>query len=197
MEIIGFNPSYWEQRYQQGGTSGKGSVGLYRSWKWRVIKRHLPKPVNATSFIDFGCGDHSFWQNQTPQRYVGLDKSPTIILKNRDQWPLKSWLVRDATQPLPDTFHDEFDAALVMDVLFHVEKLEDARTILANAGQTAEYVFARNWNLDHRHGRPDEYQAYHSNLDLVDAIPTHELKAVHPSPWYAGNASSLLVWKRR
>lgn len=190
-----FNPNYWEQRYRKGWNSGKGSRGLYRAWKWRIIQSHLQKPVSLSTFIDLGCGDHSFWKGRKSLTYLGLDKSPTIINKNRTKWPNKEWRCWDVTEPAPVV--ESYDAALVMDVLFHVEELDDARSILRNAGSCAEFVFARNWNTDLRRGRPDDYQAYHNNLDLVDAIPTHQFWAMHTDPWYADNGSSVLVWKRR
>lgn len=75
---------YWEERYKSGGTSGRGSTGFIRIWKWWQIKRHTKRLNNV---VDVGCGDLSFWKNQHAINYTGIDQSQTIIEKNKDLYP--------------------------------------------------------------------------------------------------------------
>ena len=72
---------YWEQRYSKGDTSGPGSIGKAREWKWSIIDEEIPL---IDSVIDLGCGNLAFWEGRCPPKdYVGIDISPTIIRKNR------------------------------------------------------------------------------------------------------------------
>ena len=60
--------NYWENRYESGGTSGKGSIGQLRAWKWQVIEDYAG-PVDDV--IDVGCGDLSFLEGKTSEKYTG------------------------------------------------------------------------------------------------------------------------------
>lgn len=72
--------NYWEKRYSIGGSSGKGSIGKERAWKWSIIDNYSP---NIQNVIDVGCGDLSFWSNRECKDYTGIDMSETIIEKNK------------------------------------------------------------------------------------------------------------------
>ena len=65
--------SYWESRYQQGGTSGSGSYGKLATFKADIlnsfVKNHEVKRV-----IEFGCGDGP-WPSILPT----LDVTPKAI----------------------------------------------------------------------------------------------------------------------
>lgn len=75
---------YWENRYRKGGTSGAGSTGEYRKWKWGIIESYVG---NVDDVLDVGCGDLSFWEGRDCPKYLGLDISPTIIEKDRQLRP--------------------------------------------------------------------------------------------------------------
>ncbi|MFX0141044.1 MAG: hypothetical protein ACFFDN_45820, partial [Candidatus Hodarchaeota archaeon] len=84
MEYI--EEQYWEQRYFSGGTSGPGSIGEEKAWKWSLIDQFVP---DLNHVIDVGCGDLSFWEGRDCADYVGIDISKTIIEKNikkRPKW---------------------------------------------------------------------------------------------------------------
>jgi len=56
---------YWERHYSKGGSSGPGSIGNYRSWKWNTI---LEFENSIDDVIDIGCGDLSFWEGRNCSR---------------------------------------------------------------------------------------------------------------------------------
>lgn len=70
----------WDVRYRLGGSSGWGSVGASKYWKWSVIDRYI-NPIDDV--VDVGCGDLTFWDGRDCQRYVGIDPSSYVIKKNR------------------------------------------------------------------------------------------------------------------
>ena len=109
-----FHLSYWENRYEHGGTSGEGSVGEGREWKWRIIDRYTP---NLQSVVDVGCGDLSFWLDRKCKDYTGIDVSETILKKNKTARP--EW-------EFVKSFSDEFipnlkkECVFCFDILFHI-----------------------------------------------------------------------------
>src|SRR5690349_24554192 len=50
------SPSYWEERYRQGGNSGVGSYGQLARFKAQTINRFVAEQA-VTSVVEFGCGD--------------------------------------------------------------------------------------------------------------------------------------------
>jgi 2-polyprenyl-3-methyl-5-hydroxy-6-metoxy-1,4-benzoquinol methylase len=106
--------NYWEDRYQQGGVSGEGSVGKERDWKWNVIDKYIP---NVESVVDVGCGDLSFWLGRKCKDYIGIDVSETILEKNKSSHP--EWRFRLASS---DKFIEgiQKECVFCFDVLFHI-----------------------------------------------------------------------------
>lgn len=47
---------YWEQTYQAGETSGRGSYGVLAEFKAEVVNGLIQRE-NIASIIEFGCGD--------------------------------------------------------------------------------------------------------------------------------------------
>ena len=71
---------WWERRYAEGRTSGKGSIGRGRAWKWSIIDEFTPE---IPSLVDVGCGDLSFWEARFSKSYIGIDIAENIIEENR------------------------------------------------------------------------------------------------------------------
>jgi len=105
--------AYWERRYSLGGTSGAGSIGEFRTWKWKVIEEFLEE-VNHV--IDVGCGDLSFWEGRDCDDYVGIDISRIVIDENRKKRPHWKFFVRNAAQLVPDI---KMPNVFCLDVLYH------------------------------------------------------------------------------
>ena len=79
---------FWNKKYAEGGISGQGSIGKYRTWKWVKIREVIG---NFRDVIDVGCGDLRFWEhpiankilNKRRFKYLGIDISNEIINRNR------------------------------------------------------------------------------------------------------------------
>ena len=67
---------YWDQRYIAGGTSGAGSIGDDRDFKWNVVDRHV---LFLQSVVDVGCGELSFWEGRDCEDYTGIDISKNLF----------------------------------------------------------------------------------------------------------------------
>ena len=105
---------YWDQRYIDDGTSGSGSIGDYRDFKWGIIDRYAPF---LQSVVDVGCGDISFWERRDCIDYTGIDISGTIIKRNRILRPDWEFLRSNA-----ETRIEELSKSTVFcfDMLFHI-----------------------------------------------------------------------------
>jgi 2-polyprenyl-3-methyl-5-hydroxy-6-metoxy-1,4-benzoquinol methylase len=123
---------YWDDRYGRGGTSGSGSVGSLRDWKWGIIETYVDP--GTSSIIDYGCGDLSFWEGRDARQYVGLDISCKVIdadRKKRPEWEFYCI----ASGECPDI---RADAVFCLDVLFHIMDDAEYRNILERLCRMAE-----------------------------------------------------------
>jgi len=166
---------YWEDRYSSGGNSGAGSAGANRKWKWGVINIYIERIFDV---IDVGCGDLTFWNGRTCEKYTGIDISKTIINKNKIARPDWNFIVSDA-----DTdFRLRANVVLCFDVLFHIMNERTYTKILENMCRySTEWIFIFTWNRNPLADESDgTYQYYrdftkykhifdNSNFDLIGA----------------------------
>jgi hypothetical protein len=147
--------SYWNDRYLQGGKSGKGSVGKYRKWKWKVIEREIGVPA---SVIDVGCGDLSFWKWKKHGKYIGIDLSQNIIAKDSLKWRDANFICDNAAHP----YQIRANTVFCLDVLFHVMDDKEYDKILDNLMMYAEeYIVIYNWWANPLYPNTrDNYQCY-------------------------------------
>lgn len=135
--------NYWDKRYASGGTSGCGSVGELRDWKWKIIK-HFVNPI--TEVIDVGCGDLSFWDGKMlPERYIGMDSSGIIIERNKVRHPNNIFLGVESSEPLGIVAPVVF----CFDMLFHI--MDDNiywETINNLCSMSSEYIFIYTWLIN-------------------------------------------------
>ena len=132
--------NYWDQRYASGGSSGGGSIGPLRDWKWGILELYLGE-VNHV--IDYGCGDLSFWEGRTCSDYLGIDVSDEILRRNRSIRPEWKFLSTDALfacsilrKPI----------VLCFDVLFHIIPEDDFLRVLTNISSlSSEWIFVCTW----------------------------------------------------
>jgi hypothetical protein len=134
---------YWEQRYKKGGTSGEGSIGEYRKWKWEIIDKYV-KSIDGV--IDVGCGDLSFWEGKDfPNHYTGIDISQTIIERNRKSMsPNLTFLCSPA-----EDYLNIGTATIVfcLDVLFHIMDDSIYEKILSNLTRYSnDWIFIFTWS---------------------------------------------------
>ena len=132
--------NYWDQRYASGGSSGKGSIGPARDWKWGILERYLGE-VNHV--IDYGCGDLSFWEGRTCSDYLGIDVSEEILRRNR---LIKSGWKFVSTDDLSAYPNLRKPIVLCLDVLFHIISEDDFLKVLANISRlSSEWIFVHTW----------------------------------------------------
>lgn len=163
---------YWEQRYSKGDTSGPGSIGRAREWKWSIIDREIPL---IDSVIDLGCGNLAFWEGRRPPKnYVGIDKSPTVIRKNRLRWPQVKFKVGDVAVRDPDIAEKSYELGLCLDVLFHIMSDEDYLSTLHNlSSYTEKYIVISTWSSNpiKTGGVTDgTYQYYRPPTSFIDPL---------------------------
>jgi hypothetical protein len=136
--------SYWENHYKCRGSSGEGSVGNNREWKWRTIMLYAQE---IDDVIDIGCGDLSFWEDcklaPKPSRYLGLDVSSTIIDRDRREYPDRSFRVADARTPILGL---KARIVLCLDLLFHIMDDDTFVRILENlCDYSLDWIFVFTW----------------------------------------------------
>lgn len=160
---------YWEERYRGGGTSGPGSLGSEKRWKWGLIRRYAGV---VDDVLDVGCGDLSFWDGLDCPRYLGLDLSPHVQVLNAQRRPRWRFQVLDATkEPLPAGSRIVF----CFDVLFHVMDGEGFEFLLRNlASATGAWLFMTNFSYNAVPGGGTSDGVYQVYRDLTGFLPLLE-----------------------
>jgi hypothetical protein len=131
---------YWENRYFRGGTSGVGSIGFNREWKWLIITSFLPR-INHV--IDVGCGDLSFWEGKDCLDYIGIDISETVVAKNRKKKPEWIFYVSPAENFIQGI---KRSCVFCFDLLFHIMNTDTFIKILNNiCHYSTDYIFIYTW----------------------------------------------------
>jgi hypothetical protein len=131
---------YWEERYASGGTSGQGSIGASREWKWKVINSFFPK-INHV--IDVGCGDLSFWEGRDCEDYLGIDISETVIKENREKRPEWSFIISKAETHVEGL---KSECVFCFEILFHIMSDEVFTAILENLCRySTKYIIIHTW----------------------------------------------------
>src|SRR5262245_61579496 len=93
------SPSYWEERYARGETSGAGSYGHFAEFKAEILNAFIARQT-IRSVIEWGCGDGAQLALARYPRYIGLDVSRTAVANCIARFaddPTKSFFVYDAT----------------------------------------------------------------------------------------------------
>jgi hypothetical protein len=111
---------YWEQRYQSGGNSGRGSCDQLAEFKAEVLNTFV-KEHSIESVIEFGCGDGNQLLLAQYPSYLGYDVSRTAIDQCRQMFgddPTKSFHLMD------DYSGERAAMSMSLDVVYHL--VEDA-----------------------------------------------------------------------
>lgn len=107
---------YWENRYESGNNSGKGSYGELAEFKAEVLNAFVAEK-GVGSVIEFGCGDGNQLGLAVYPRYVGYDVSETAVDMCRKAFahvPTKAFALVDEYRG------ERADLAISLDVLFHL-----------------------------------------------------------------------------
>lgn len=162
---------YWENRYARRGTSGAGSIGSERTWKWNIISRYLPKPNHI---IDVGCGDLQFWEGRDCRDYVGIDISEEIIMRDIRAKPDWTFYNTPAQVLIKGLCRNN---VFCLDLLFHIMTEEAFVQILLNlCSYSADLIFIHNWSRNPFEGTnpTDGLYQYFRLLDNYQSIFDNE-----------------------
>ena len=115
---LAFNDSetYWQERYQKGGTSGTGSYGRLAKFKADTLNRFVAEN-NIDTVLELGCGDGNQLALAEYPSYIGLDISDIAIKVCSDKFSgdtTKSFL------HYLDHINDKYDLTLSLDVIYHL-----------------------------------------------------------------------------
>lgn len=169
---------FWDQRYEEGGNSGRGSYNELAAFKAEVLNDFVASR-QIGSVIEFGCGDGNQLTLANYPSYVGVDVSPQAISICRGKFE------RDATKSfelMSDYAGKTAELALSLDVVYHLieddvydlymHRLFDAATahVVVYASNTEEQDLDRAAHVRHR--RFTDWVVQHrSDWRLVSHIP--------------------------
>lgn len=176
---------YWERRYAKGRNSGRGSVGENAKFKAQEVNKVITSN-QIRSVIDWGCGDGTVSAYITPQvqKYIGIDVSPTIIKRLRQEYPKHEFYLHDALGA-------KCDLALSLDVLFHLIDDKGYYTYLDNLFGSAERLV-----LIHSTDR-DEYGNSHvRHRSVATDIESHQPSWVLTKRWEGINTCQFFLYKK-
>lgn len=111
---------YWNERYARGGHSGAGSYGKFAAFKAETLNR-LFAERGVHSVVEFGCGDGNQLASLQVDDYLGVDVSVEAVARCRSRFagqPGRRFLLADEYRD--DEFGAGFDAALSLDVIYHL-----------------------------------------------------------------------------
>jgi hypothetical protein len=141
---------FWNKKYAAGGRSGRGSIGIYRNWKWNKIKAMIGLDFN--SLIDVGCGDLTFFNHPSGKRvlkqrifhYQGIDVSDEIIEVNKIRYPDLKFACQSAHIPIAGL---SAQVVFCLDLLFHLMNDEEFKAALENCCRyTNQFLVIYNWS---------------------------------------------------
>jgi len=116
---------YWQNRYQNGGTSGAGSYGRLADWKARVLNGFV-EDKGIVRVLELGCGDGNQLSLANYPEYAGFDVASAAVERCRNRFTGKPWQFALYSPEKVASAGRIFkpDLALSLDVIFHL--VEDA-----------------------------------------------------------------------
>ncbi len=181
---------YWNNRYIKGGSSGNGSIGKLKKWKWDQINSIID--ITKKSIIDVGNGDLSFWKNiNEPISYIGIDISQYIQEKNQIQKSNWNFLTGNITE-----LHNiQAEVVFCLDVLFHITDHNDFISILQNLSIYAkEVLFIYTWF--HNPNADNHYQKYYNFQSYLDIFKDYTIECRIPNA-EIDSIGTLWIFKRK
>jgi SAM-dependent methyltransferase len=166
----------WEEHYNSGGNSGRGSYNEHFTFKTNVINDIINK-YEIKSVTDFGCGDGNQISKLNFEKYTGLDisqKAVNLCEEKHSGDKTKTFSVYDSNY----TPSIKTDITMSLDVIYHI--FEDDLYLkyiddLIKTSNKYVLIYSSNYNDDKwqqhvRHRKFDE--ALPKNLELVQKIDT-------------------------
>ena len=195
--------NYWNNRYDNGGTSGSGSYGILANYKANFINNFIQKN-NINRIIEFGCGDGNQLSLSNYPEYIGLDISITAIEICKNKFK------NDSTKQFqlynPNKFNNTLisDLTLSLDVIFHI--LDDELYVkymehLFMCSSKYVIIYSSNFNnktyakhISHRRFT-DWIEDNITDFDLVDKV--HNRYKYDPKNENTTSLSDFYVYKSK
>ncbi len=137
--------SYWENRYENGGNSGRGSYGELAEFKAEVLNGFISKH-GVKSMIEFGCGDGNQLEFVQCDKYHGFDVSLGAVERCRQLFSADTNKRFDLVSD-----YDGAQAKLVisLDVIYHlIEDFVFENYMKRIFSASAEYVVIYSSNTN-------------------------------------------------
>lgn len=134
---------YWEERYQQRGTSGAGSYGTLAEFKAEIVNSFIIKH-NIESLADFGFGDGNQAGMLKVKHYAGFEVSEKAIALCTEKFKGRKEYTFQHVNQLEGR---KFDLCISMDVIFHLVEepiFELYMHRLFNASQQWVIIYSSN-----------------------------------------------------
>jgi ubiquinone/menaquinone biosynthesis C-methylase UbiE len=152
---------YWENRYSNGYTSGKGSYGELAIYKAKIINNFIKKN-NIKNLIDYGVGDGNQLSLLQCENITGLDVSPTVINK------LKQKYSKDNSKQFYEcdkfNLREKYELILSCDVLYHLINFDIWEKYLLNLFTFSKkyvIIYSSDENIDYgNHHRSRKFTEY-------------------------------------
>ena len=208
--LLKLGAEYWDKRYSNGGTSGRGSVGLYRNWKWNKIRESVGLKFN--SVIDVGCGDLSFWNHRYGKqvlrrprfKYLGIDISEEIIKRNREMYEESFKRIYLDMDFVCSPAHIKIEGlrshvVFCLDLLFHIMKEREFELILKNLCRYAnQFLVIYTWSKNpfQNKNTNGKYQYYRPLRDYAPIFLREDLEPITDYPVPYDEFGKLYVFKR-
>ena len=114
-----FEKRYWDNRYKDNQTSGKGSHDRDSVHFKSEFINTLISDNSYKNIVELGCGDGnqlSYFKGY--KKYTGYDISPNIISKNKTKFDKDE--TKLFTTDLNNIIENKYDLVLSLDVLYHL-----------------------------------------------------------------------------
>jgi len=137
---------YWENRYRDGKTSGRGSYRRLAEFKATIINAFVSEN-DIETVIEFGRGDGNQLNQYRFDSYLGLDVSKTVIKTCRELF------VEDSSKhfKLISELNDESaDLTMSIDVIYHLVEdivFENHLETLFNASNKYVIIYSSNEDI--------------------------------------------------
>jgi len=164
---------YWNRRYGNGGNSGDGSRGEILNWKADQINS-LISELGCRYVIDFGCGDGVLASLLKVERYLGLDVSENIILKNAATKQDNQTFEVYGNRAAGSKRYFGSDLSLSVDVILHlIEEQIYNDYMLSLFFSTEKYVLIFNTNTKIQIQGMNKHNMFRNHQEWVEQFATN------------------------
>lgn len=135
---------YWENRYNNGQTSGNGSYGFLANYKSEIINNYIIEN-KIKSLLEYGCGDGNQLSMINCEEVIGVDVSKTAIDKCIKLMPNREFHVLSGDKFI----NKKTDLLLSLDVIFHLVEDSIYENYMNNIiNHSSEHLIIYSANFD-------------------------------------------------